>query len=198
MKIKQFVKTIYTYFFNWTKIVRFKHFGKKSFIGRRCTLNLVRNGGVWIGDNVRLGADLRLSCYFAPGHTASIVIKDGAYMGSNISILTADSVVIEENVLMASYINILGENHSMNPESEVKYGKQELQTAPILIKKDCWIGQNVTIIGGKDKLLTIGEKSIIGAGSVVISDIPDYCMAVGNPAKVIKKYNFDAHQWKKV
>lgn len=196
MAIKMLLKTAYTYFFNWYNIVRFSHFGKGTFLGRRCTLNL-SGDGVWIGDKVRLGEDARLSCYYVAGHTASIVIKDGAYMGSHVSILTADSVVIEEGVLMASYINILGENHSMDPESNVGYGGQELTTSPIIIKSGSWIGQNVTLIANKKEGLSIGKKSIVGAGSVVISDIPDYCIAVGNPARVIKKYNFETHKWER-
>lgn len=44
----------------------------------------------------------------------------------------------------------------------------------------------------------IGEKSIIGTGSVVTRNIPSYCIAVGNPARVIKKYNFNLHKWEKV
>ena len=50
-----------------------------------------------------------------------------------------------------------------------------------------WIGENVCIIGA-----SIGKQCVIGANSVVLKDIPDYCVAVGLPAKVIKKYNFEA------
>lgn len=194
--MKQFIKYIYTWFFNWFNIIRFKNFGKDSFIGRRFTMHLSGNG-IWIGDNVRIGSDCRFSCYYAPGHTATINVKKSVYMGSNVSILTADTVVIEEDVLMASYINILGEQHGMNPESDIKYGSQELSSEAITIKKGCWIGQNVTIIGGKSPL-TIGERCIIGGGSVVVESVPDYCIAVGNPAHVIKKYNFNRHLWEKI
>lgn len=160
---KKLAKKIYTYSFNWFNIILFKNFGKDSFLGKRFTMTCLSGDGIWIGDNVRIGSDCRFSCYYAPQHTASINIKNGVYMGSHVSILTADSVVIEENVLMASYINILGEQHGMNAESEIGYGNQELQSAAITIKKGCWIGQNVTIIGGKSPLV-IGEKSIIGGG----------------------------------
>lgn len=46
--------------------------------------------------------------------------------------------------------------------------------------------------------VSIGKKAVIGAGSVVTKSVPDYCIAVGNPAKVIKKYNFTTHAWEKV
>ena len=56
---------------------------------------------------------------------------------------------------------------------------------PITIKKDVWIGGNVVILPG----VTIGENSVIGAGSVVTKDIPDNSVAVGNPARVIRSNN---------
>ena len=55
----------------------------------------------------------------------------------------------------------------------------------IRIKDRVWIGEQVLILPD----VTIGEGAVIGAGSVVTKDIPPYCVAVGNPAKVIKKYN---------
>lgn len=196
MEVKAFAKTIYTYFYNWNKILRFKKFGKDSFLGRRCTLHLAGDG-IYIGDGVRIGNDARISLYQAKGHRAYVEIRDGAYFGSNLSILTADKVVIEENVLMASYINILGENHSMDPKSSLTYGMQPLMTAPVTIKKGCWIGQNVTILGGKTGI-TIGEKSIVGACSVVTKNVPPYSIVAGNPAKVIKTYNFEKSRWENV
>lgn len=53
---------------------------------------------------------------------------------------------------------------------------------PIVIGEDCWIGSNVTILGG----VKIGNGCVIGAGSIVTKNIPDYSVAVGNPARVIK------------
>lgn len=116
------------------------------------------------------------------------------YAGSNISIITADRVEIEAGVLMASYISIMGHNHGTDPESRLSYGGQKLVPKPVLIKSGAWIGERVCILSG----VTIGKKSIIGAGAVVTKDIPDYCMACGNPAKVIKRYDFESKQWEKV
>lgn len=53
----------------------------------------------------------------------------------------------------------------------------------VSIEDDVWLGYNVTVLPG----VTIGKGSVIGAGSVVCSDIPPYSIAVGNPAKVIKR-----------
>lgn len=82
----------------------------------------------------------------------------------------------------------------MNPESELPYMRQPLESKPVSIGDGCWIGEKVCILPG----VTIGKKCIIGAGSVVIKSIPDYSIAAGNPAKVIKQYNFENHNWEKV
>jgi lipopolysaccharide O-acetyltransferase len=63
--------------------------------------------------------------------------------------------------------------------------------SPVLIKQGCWIGQNVVILPG----VTIGELAIIGANSVVTTSVPDRCIAVGVPAKVIKEWNKDIEGW---
>ena len=61
----------------------------------------------------------------------------------------------------------------------------------VLLENGVWIGNSTIILPG----VTIGEKSIIGAGSVVTKSIPPYCIAAGNPAKVIKKYDFNTKMW---
>ena len=62
-------------------------------------------------------------------------------------------------------------------------GFHDLEYAkPVTIKKGCWIASNVTICGG----VTIGENTIVGAGSVVTRDLPSDCIAVGSPAKVLR------------
>ena len=101
---------------------------------------------------------------------------------------------IGNGVLMASNILITSENHSIDPSSDMYYSKQELCCKPVTIKDGCWIGEKVCILPG----VVIGKKSVIGAGSIVTNSIPDYCIAVGSPAKIIKKYDFISNSWEKV
>ena len=85
----------------------------------------------------------------------------------------------------------LSENHGIDPECSTPYMDQELTGLPVRIGTGCWIGEKVIILPG----VSIGEKSIIGAGSIVTKKVPSYSIAVGNPAKIIKKYNFSTHRW---
>lgn len=59
---------------------------------------------------------------------------------------------------------------------------------------ECWIGERAIIMPG----VTIGKRSVIGAGAVVTKSVPQYCVAVGNPAKIIKKFDFEQGKWVRV
>ena len=68
-----------------------------------------------------------------------------------------------------------------------------LDKGPISIGENTWIGENVCVIGS-----SIGKHCVIGSNSVVLSNIPDYSVAVGSPAKVIKRYNQITKDWERV
>ena len=72
--------------------------------------------------------------------------------------------------------------------------KWEVQCLPISVGNDVWIGGNVVICQG----VTIGNRAIIAAGAVVTKDVPEFSVVVGNPAKIIRRYDPDSKEWKKV
>lgn len=97
------------------------------------------------------------------------------------SALLAEHVYISDNLHGYSNINVPIKDQPLTQLRDVNIGEGS------------WIGENVCIIGA-----SIGKNSVVGANSVVTHDIPDYCVAVGIPAKVIKKYNLDSCLWEKV
>lgn len=102
-------------------------------------------------------------------------------------------VTIGNNVMFAQNIVVSGLNHGYEDVS-LPPSIQKENTAQITIGDDVWIGANSVITAG----VTLGKHVVIGGGSVVTKSIPDYSVAVGNPAKVIKKYNFETERWEKV
>ncbi len=98
------------------------------------------------------------------------------------AIIAYTSVVIEDDVIFGPNVTIMDSsghpliNRGRNDEAS------RIKSAPVLIKNNAWIGLNCIILKG----VTIGSHAVIGAGSVVSKDIPDYAIAVGNPAKVIR------------
>ncbi len=109
-------------------------------------------------------------------------------------------VKIGSHVLMGPHVFIADYNHEYhNPTIPVMYQGNSFTPkadgSPNLVIGDgTWIGTNVVIVGN----IHIGKNCVIGANSVVTKDVPDYSVAVGIPAKVIKKYDFEKDEWVKV
>lgn len=192
MKLKSLIKNILTYIYNPISLFRIKSIGSNVHIGKGLQVNNGR--GITLNNSIRLGRYCRLSCYHLNNRLGNIIIEDGCYIGDYFSALAGADVVISEGALIASYVSVLAENHSMNPESGERYGLQELTGSPTSIGSYSWIGEKCIIMPG----VSIGDWSIIGAGSVVTKSVPPYSVAVGNPAKVIKRYSFESHSWEKV
>lgn len=168
----------------------FGYFGKEALIEYPSILQ--EPSRIFIGDGTIIMKNSRIQNYDGKSNKADgIFIGNGCFLGFNLTLLNSGKIVIGDSVLMASNILISSENHGMNPESEIPYMDQPLISNDVEISDGVWIGQNVCILPG----VHIGKKSIIGAGSIVSKSIPDYSIAVGNPAKVIKKYNFNIHKW---
>jgi lipopolysaccharide O-acetyltransferase len=172
---------------------KFNKIGKGSRIWYPCITD--SRDYISIGAKSQVLQNSRIWSYKSEGAPAPCVkIGNHCYLGYHLSILVAADVTIEDDVLMAANVLITTENHGMDPESDIPYMDQPLTAAPVHIKSGCWLGEKVTVMPG----VTIGKKCIIGANSVVTHDIPDYSIAVGSPAKVIKVYDFENHEWVRV
>ena len=176
--------------FYWKK--QFKGFGNNSKIAYPALLQNTQF--IEIGHDTTILSNARIQNFYPKTGETIIKIGSSCFIGFNISLLNASRIEIGDNVLFASNVLVTSENHGMNPESDIPYMDQTLSSQPVIIEDGCWIGEKVCIMPG----VTIGRKSIIGAGSIVTKSIPGYCIAVGNPAKVIKKYNFKSHNWESV
>lgn len=149
---------------------------------------------IYLTRKIRIKKGARIECYkkFAGEDLhPKLYIDENVIIGYNFSCLVADKVNIGRNTILASNVLITTENHGMNPEIEIPYYEQQLIVGPVSIGEGCWIGEKVIILPN----VKIGKKCIIAAGSIVTKDIPDYSIAVGVPAKVIKKYDFEKSIW---
>ena len=161
---------------------------------------------IYVGDNVKIGPGSILKAQNKyPGSwmkhpegnhkmqefDSSITIGNRVTATGGLQIVAFDKITIEDEVLFASNIFICDGFHSYDrPDIPYKYqGISNIKQ--ITIKYGSWIGQNVVIMPG----VTLGEMSIIGANSVVTRDIPPRCIAVGSPAKIIKRWDWKANTW---
>jgi len=127
-----------------------------------------------VGENVWIEPDFR--CEFGK----NITIGDNVYINFGCIILDCSEVTIGSHTLLGPNIGLYAANHSTDATERINggcYGK------PIHIGNNVWLGGDVKVLQG----VTIGDNTIIGAGSIVTKDIPDNVIAVGNPCKVIRK-----------
>lgn len=107
-------------------------------------------------------------------------LGDNVFLNVNCKLMDSGKITIGNNVFIAPNVCLITEEHSMNVKERV----QGLEyTHPVTIGDNVWISTGALILPG----VTIGENSVIGAGSVVTKDIPANCLAVGNPCHVIRE-----------
>lgn len=146
---------------------------------------------ICIGKNSVLRGELLI---FA--HAGEIHLGEDCYLGENSRIWSSELVKIGNRVYISHNVNIHDTNsHSLNPQlrhehflkiistGHPKINDVDIQSQPVYIEDDVWIGFNSTIFKG----VKIGKGAVIGACSVVTKDVPEFVVVVGNPAKVIKK-----------
>lgn len=163
-------------------------YGKNLEIAGKIRLH--GNGTFLIGENVSIFSSSNVNpcaggneAHFTCNQNATIRI--GNHVGiSHCAITAVDSVTIEDDVLIGSNCMIADTDfHSINFEKRNSFHDDDVKSSPVLIKKGAFIGARSIILKG----VTIGEYSIVGAGSVVTKSIPDGEIWGGNPAKFIKK-----------
>lgn len=126
-------------------------------------------------------------------NTCTLEIGEGTIIGHFNHIYATAGIRIGKNVLTADKVYISDNLHGYEDITQPVMFQPVQQKKQVVIGDGAWIGENVCIIGA-----SVGKNSVIGANAVVTKDIPDYCVAVGAPAKVIKKYCPDTNLWKSV
>lgn len=108
----------------------------------------------------------------------NITIGEGSYLNFNCNFVDDGKINIGKRVMFGPSVTIATVGHPIHPEM-----REYMYTDPVTIGDNCWIGAGVTICPG----VSIAENSVVGAGSVVVHDIPANSVAAGNPCKVIRE-----------
>ena len=167
---------------------RLKHCGRKSLIEPFYTVEGAKY--ISLGDNVRIKPRLHIAAidqhngiHFNP----KIKIGNNVSINYDVHIACIHKITIGSGTLLGSKIFITDHYHGNTTLESLRIAPSERKLeskGSVEIGKNVWIGENVAIMPG----VKIGDNSVIGANSVVTKDIPQFSVAVGIPANVIKKY----------
>jgi acetyltransferase-like isoleucine patch superfamily enzyme len=166
----------------------------------RLPFDIRNKRNIYLGNGLTTGVGCRLEA--VPYIKKAIVLKLGnnVQMNDYVHITAMESVTIGNNVLLASKIYISDCSHGSYSGNEddshpdLYPASRSLFAKPVVIQDNVWLGEFVSVLPG----VTIGKGTIVGSNSVVSKSLPDYVIAVGSPAKPIKKFNFQNSRWEKI
>ncbi len=154
--------------------------GEGAILDDQCVLDAKGDTevGITLGSGVLIGRGTSLSC-----KGGTIEVGDNTNISAHCMLISESSLVLGSNILIAGMCYLIaGGNHRFD-RTDIPIVQQPMeQRGGITIGDNCWLGANVTVLDG----VTIGRDSIIGAGSVVTKSIPEFAIAAGVPAKIMK------------
>jgi acetyltransferase-like isoleucine patch superfamily enzyme len=173
----------------------FAEFGLKVSIHYSCEIRRSYAHKIRIEDSVTLHRDVWLNVPIIPaGSEPAIVIGRGSRVGRRSVITAMNQVSIGENVLMAPGVFITDHNHEYFDVNEPIVEQGLTSGGRIIIDQNCWLGYCSMIIATNNDVV-IGRNSVVGAHSIVTQSCPPYSVLVGNPAKVVKRFDRVSGNW---
>jgi len=171
----------------------FGSYGRDVYIESGVVINRPRF--VHLGDHVRIKRNTSINLH--PNDKKSkegiLFVGNDVIISEGCMISACNRIVIEDHVGISPYVMII--DNSRKPGDIIRPSKEQpIEAGTVTIGADTWIAFNACILPN----VTIGKHCIIGALSVVNRDIPPYSVAVGSPAKVVKRFNFETRKWVKV
>lgn len=144
---------------------------------------ILRKCGLSIGENVAIDRGF----FFLHGHGNNITIGDYSAIGLNCKMYSFNSVSIGGFCMFASDVTLSNGFHDAD--------SLEPSSTPLVIGDGCWVGTGAKIVAKDPKGLTIGSHAVIGAGSLVINDVPPLAIVAGVPAKVLRYRELPDKVW---
>lgn len=154
------------------------HIGNNVVVDDNCCLDAkgTTNQGIVLGDGVFVGRNTMLSC-----KNGNITLAEDANIGVNVKITSAADVRVGARTLIAAYTYLIGGDHLFD-RVDVPVLHQGKTAKGIDVGDNVWLGAHVVVTDG----VRIGQDAVVGAGAVVIDDVPEFHIAAGVPARVVR------------
>jgi lipopolysaccharide O-acetyltransferase len=161
----------------------FASFGRHSVL--QPPVRIVGERRICVGSGVFIGPRSWLQVLDAPSSAIAIWIGDGTSIVGDVVLSAASSIRIGRNVLFARNVYVADHMHAFGDMHRPVLEQGIDRVGPVEIGDGAWLGQNVVVGPG----VRIGKGAVIGANSVVLEDVPDFSVAVGAPARVVRRYD---------
>ncbi len=160
----------------------FESFGRRSVI--EPPVRIEGEGRISVGSRVFVGQGSWLRVQEGPDGLGRISIGDDCSLTGMCALSSACSIRVGARVLMARNIYVADHRHAFTDVGQAVLDQGIEQVEPVEIGEGVWLGQNVVVGPG----VTIGRGAVVGANSVVLSDVPEFAVAVGSPAQVVRTF----------
>lgn len=174
------------------------HRWRLARFGRKSRMNfpsfIVGGRSIEIGDGVLIGRGARFEAHFTAPDVVRIRIGDRTRIAPHVHIGAAERVEIGRECGIGSYAWITDHDHDTADPTHSVVTHKRIVVSPTTICDRVYIGERVAILRG----VTIGVGSVIGTNSVVTKDVPPYSIAVGVPARVIRQFDVQSREWRRV
>ena len=148
---------------------------------------------IFVGDDVLINRHAFLLTMPLPNQDLPrLVISDGCVIGHMNHITCVNEVMVGAKVLTADRVHISDNSHVFVDPARAILEQGVESRGKVSIGEGTWIGENASVIS-----CSIGKHCVVGANAVVITDIPDYCVAVGSPARVVRRFNQLSGVWER-
>lgn len=181
---------LYKYFWAIRTAIRrfsFGHIGKMTYMGPVNTLFGTKK--IYLGNKVRIQPGCRLEAH----DEGEIHIMDDVSIGQNFHCTAGGKLIIGSHTTISGNTFVTDIDHEYQ-EIGKHILEQPMRVTNTEIGENCFIGYGVAIQAGTK----LGKQCIVGANAVVRGEYPDYCVLVGVPARVVKRYNTETKQWEKI
>jgi acetyltransferase-like isoleucine patch superfamily enzyme len=180
----------------WYPIINLKNhflfgsYGKDVYIEPGVVINRPRY--VHIGDHVTIKRNTAINVHPEDRESKEgvLFIGKGTHITQGVIISAFHRIIIEENVGIAPYVCIIDNSRKAGDISR-SLSQQNIETGPVHIGAESWLAYNVCVLPN----VKIGKHCLIGALSIVNTDIPSYSLAVGCPARVVRRFDFNRMEW---
>lgn len=175
----------------YLNLLKTKTISRKIFLGPNVQFFGLKN--IVIKDNCTIGENSLFIINHRNNKDIQLNINSNVYIGRNNFISVGKSISIGSYCIFGDNCSLIGTGKIFDSPL-VPYALSGIENQKeIIVGANCWFGYGVSILGN----VKIGHGSIVGANALVTKDIPPFSMVVGNPAKVIKTYNFESNKWEK-